>query len=548
VRLVTVEQMRALERRAVEGGATVAELMEAAGLAVAQEAWLLLGVVAGRRVVVLCGPGNNGGDGLVAARHLAEWDADVAVYLLAARDPADAHVEALRALDVPVFVGTDDDGYGALDEALAGAELVIDALLGTGRSRPVEGALAEVLGRVGAARSTARAPRVVAVDLPTGVDADTGAADPLAVAADLTVTLGMAKVGLYLPPGALLAGRVEVVDIGLPRAEESDASTESLDARWVRERLPERPATGNKGTFGRVLVVAGSERYVGAARLAAAACYRAGAGLVTVACPSRLQAMIAPALAECTYLPTGETGAADAILEALASYDVLLIGPGLGQEDRTRADVVEVLRRAPANVHGCVVDADALNALARADGWSASVHAPCVLTPHPGEMARLLGSDIAAVQADRLTCALNAARAWGQVVVLKGAHTVVASPDGRAAINPHANPLLASAGTGDVLAGTVAGLIAQGMAPHEAAAAGVYLHGMAAEELRGELGDRGLLASDLLPMIPRVIKIVREGRTAPPVAGRGGDMFSALMNAGGGGGGAGWPGGAEPAT
>lgn len=530
MRLVTSAQMRAIEQRAIDAGTSVEALMDAAGLAVAQEAWLSLGVVAGRRVVVLCGPGNNGGDGLVAARYLAEWDADVVVYLLAERDGSDAKVAALRELGVPMFVAAQDEAYRALDDALGNAEMILDALLGTGRSRPVEGALAEILRRIADVRASARPPRIVAVDLPTGVDADSGAADPLAVRADLTVTFGLAKIGLFTPPGAEYAGRVEVVDIGLPAASDAEAPIELLDVRWVRERLPERAAAGNKGTFGRVLVVAGSDGYVGAARLAATACYRAGAGFVTVACTPRLQAMIAPSLAEATYLlRDGGDGDAKAILDALKGYDVLLIGPGLGQSDATRATVLDVLRGVPDGVRACVLDADALNTLARTDAWSDGVQAACVLTPHPGEMARLRATDVASVQGDRLRTALDAAAEWKHVVVLKGAHTVIASPDGRAALSPHANPLLASAGTGDVLAGVIAGFAAQGMAAFEAAAAGAYVHGMAGEELRAELGDRGLLASDLLGMVPRVVRIIREGRPAPPVA-PGRDLFSALMN------------------
>jgi NAD(P)H-hydrate epimerase len=513
--------MRALEDTAVAAGTSLDELMEAAGLAVAQEVWLMLGVVAGRRILVLAGPGNNGADGLVAARHLAEWEADVVVYLPLPRGEGDARVASLRAAGVPVIGAASDPGYAKLDDAIAGAEVIVDALLGTGRSRPIEGALADVLERLPRDAGASAAPHVVAVDLPTGVDADTGRADPLAVRAATTVTFGLAKVGLYALPGSGLAGSVQVVDIGLPKEAVRDAGVELLATPWVRERLPARDRGGNKGTFGRVLVVAGSDSYAGAAQLASAACYRAGAGLVTLACSPRLQAMVAPALAEATYL-LSESRVAAPVIDALAASDALLIGPGLGQADEARAFVHDVLRAAPATIRACVVDADALNALARADGWSTTLARPCVLTPHPGEMSRLLGITVDEVQRDRLRVAAAAAERWGQVVVLKGAHTVVAAPNGRVAVSPHANALLAVAGTGDVLAGAVAGLIAQGVEPFEAAACGVYIHGMAAEELRDELGDRGLLAGDLLPMLPRVIRIIREGRAlsaAPQVAG-----------------------------
>jgi NAD(P)H-hydrate epimerase len=511
VKLVTADEMRALEQRAVDTGISLDDLMQTAGLAVAQEAWLMLGVVAGRRILVLVGPGNNGGDGLVAARHLAEWEADLAVYMLTARGKSDANYAAVEALGVPTYVASDDREYAALDHAIDGAELIIDALLGIGRARPATGDLAAILERVHRARTRTVPPRVVAVDVPTGVDADRGIADELAVRADLTVTFGLAKVGLYTLPGSDYAGTVQVVDIGIPKDAERDLRVELLSTAWVRERLPARPSAGNKGTFGRVLAVAGSEQFVGAARLASEGCYRAGAGLVTLVCPRVVQAAVAPALPEATYLLRDLAGGSAPIVEALGHANVLLIGPGLGQAPETRALIADILRAAPPTL-ACVIDADALNALAQTPDWSSSIRARCVLTPHPGEMSRLLGVSVEEVQQDRLAIALRAAAAWRQVVVLKGAHTIVAAPDGRAVISPHANPLLASAGTGDVLAGVTAGLLAQGADPFDAAACGVYVHGMAGEELREDFGDRGLLASDLLPQIPRVIRIIREGR------------------------------------
>ncbi len=526
MKLVTSEQMRALEQAAADAGTSLDALMEEAGLAVAQEVWLSLGVVAGRRILVLVGPGNNGGDGLVAARHLADWEGDIAVYLLAPRAADDPKLALVRERGVPVFVAADDAGFASLQQALDGAEVVIDALLGTGRSRPVEGALAEILRRLQATAGRAHPPKIVAVDLPTGVDADSGRADVLAVRADMTITFGLAKVGLYTLPGSEYAGKVQVVDIGLPKDAERDVPLDLLGTAWVRDHLPKRPKSANKGTFGRVLIVAGSAEYVGAARLAAEACYRAGGGLVTIACTRDVQRMLAASIAEATWLPLDEADGAIAasnsgvIRERLAAYDVLLIGPGLGQADGVGALVESVLGGVPDNVRACVVDADALNALAQRPGWHERMRAPCVLTPHPGEMARLLGSTVAAVQDDRLNAAVKAAADWRQTVVLKGAHTVIAAPDGRAAIGPHANPLLASAGTGDVLAGAIAGLLAQGLAPFEAAACGVYLHGLAAEEAGEDLGDRGLLASDLLPALPRAARTVLHGRAsraAPPL-------------------------------
>jgi len=539
MKLVTAAQMRELEQAAGAAGTPLDALMEQAGLAAAQEAWMSLGVVEGRRILVLVGPGNNGGDGLVAARHLAEWGADVAVYMLAART-GDKNLDLLSQAGVPVFVAADDTDFVSLREALDGAELVIDALLGIGRSRPIEGTLAGVLRHLHATRGRSMPAKIIAVDVPTGVDADSGRVDPLAVTADMTVTFGLAKVGLYTLPGSEHAGQVQVVDIGLPQDAVAAVPLDLINSAWVKERLPKRPKSSNKGTFGRVLVVAGSANYPGAARLAAEACYRAGAGLVTIACPSSVQALIAPAIPEATWLPLDDDAGAlsgratGQIIDALASYDVLLIGPGVSQRRGVRDAVARVLAAVPASVRSCVIDADALNALAQTPEWQHRLATRAILTPHPGEMARMFGATVAEVQDDRLNVAMNAAATWGQVVVLKGAHTVIAASDGRAAISPHANPLLATAGTGDVLAGAIAGLLAQGMAPFEAAACGVYLHGLAAEEVGEELGDRGMLASELLPSLPRAMRTVLRGKPS-----RGGQMpfglgdISALAGLGG---------------
>ncbi len=544
MRLVTVAEMQEAEQHA---GVPVSQLMENAGLAVAQEAWLLLGEVAERRIVVLAGPGNNGGDGLVASRHLHEWGAAVSVYLLKPRDEKDEVFAPLLEAKVPASTAEEDakQGYKQLEELLGGAELVIDALLGTGRARPIDGVLAEVLDRLRAARGRTLPPRLLAVDLPTGLDADTGAADPRCVAADGTVTLAWSKVGLHVLPGAQLAGRVEVVDIGIPKEIESEQWTELMTQRWARSALPERPLGAHKGTFGRALVVAGSPRYVGAAYLACMGGLRAGAGLVTLACATSLYPIFAAKLTEATFEPLpDEEGylsaeGAHAVGRALAqpstspstelrtgsgrAYDALLVGPGLGQESYVRAFMRSLLPlltpEGPSTgsgqgLRGVVIDADGLNNLSKVEGWWKELSAPAVVTPHPGELSRLTGLPMEEIQSDRLAVAKRCAEEWGVTVVLKGANTVVAAPDPdghgvRARLSPFANPGLASGGTGDVLAGAIAGLLAQGLQPYEAASLGVYLHGLAAERVREELGSAGMVASDLLPALPRAIKELR---------------------------------------
>ena len=349
MKLVTADQMRRIDQLSAEAGVGTDVLMENAGLAVAQESWMALGTLEERRIVVLAGPGNNGGDGLVAARYLHEWGAAVQVYLLKARGEDDANYRRLLEAGVSLASAEDDAGLAKLDAALAEADLVVDALLGTGAARPIAGRLAEVLSRLAAARARPRPPILVAVDVPTGLNSDTGAVDPLTVAADHTVTLGYSKVGLHAYPGARYAGRLQVVDIGIPPALTSDLPYELMTASGVRALLPARPRDANKGTFGRVLVVAGSENYVGAAHLAAAGAYRVGAGLVTLACPRSLHPVIASGLTEATYLPLPEEEgglarrAADLVLRAIEGYDVLLVGCGLGQRGATQSFVRALL-------------------------------------------------------------------------------------------------------------------------------------------------------------------------------------------------------------
>ncbi|MCH7484294.1 MAG: NAD(P)H-hydrate epimerase, partial [Chloroflexi bacterium] len=426
MKLVTVAEMIRLE---AESGVPVPQLMEKAGLAVAQEAWLALGEIAERRLLVLCGPGNNGGDGLVAARCLKEWAADVIVFLLKPRPGDDANHAALVEREIPIITAGEDGWEKSLADALGGAELVIDALLGTGRARAIEGGLATVLAQLKEARERRLPPRLLAVDLPSGLDADTGAVDPLTVAADATIALAFAKVGLHLLPGARYAGEVEIVDIGVPAELASSVQTELITRRWAQDHLPERPDDAHKGTFGSAFIVAGSPRYTGAAYLACMGAMRAGAGLVTLACASAIHPILAAKLSETTFEPLdgtdGELSGQDvhSVFRALSGrdYECLLIGPGLSQSGYVQAFVHALLPKlsggqeegSERSLRAIVIDADGLNNLARIDGWPALVNVPAILTPHPGEMSRLTGLSVAEVQADRLGTARKFAAEWG---------------------------------------------------------------------------------------------------------------------------------------
>ena len=514
VKVVSADQMRRIEDRSEGAGVSKDTLMENAGLEVARAVRRRIGHLAGVRVVVLVGPGNNGGDGLVAARHLHRWGARVLAYLCGRRPSRDPKLDPLLKLGTPVARASDDEDLALLREWLSLAHAVVDSVLGTGRSRPIEGALASILREVSRARSSRPDLALLALDVPTGLDADTGAVDPLTPRPDVTLALGYPKLGMFALPGAASVGELDVLDIGIPPDLDDDVQVELMTAASAARLVPPRPLAAHKGSFGRALVVAGSPNYVGAARLAALAATRVGAGLVTLAIPAGLQPSVAAGATEPTFIPLPESSpgfvepdrAASLLLDAMAGYDSLLIGCGLGQDQRTR-DLLERLLLGGAPTPPAVVDADALNFLAsRGDAWSESFTQGAVLTPHPGEMSRLTGESSSRLQTDRVTTATNAAQSWGKVVALKGAFTVVAAPDGRAALSPFANPGLASAGTGDVLAGAIAGLLAQGLGLFDAATLGVYLHGAAGERVRADLGDAGMVAGDLLPELPKAIR------------------------------------------
>jgi hydroxyethylthiazole kinase-like uncharacterized protein yjeF len=386
------------------------------------------------------------------------------------------------------------------------ADLIVDALLGTGFKPPVAGIPAVLIESI----NLASCP-VLAVDVPSGLYADTGRAETC-VRADRTITFALPKVGLLFFPGRKLAGEVTVAPIGMPLAllEDEALHTHVLTSGAVRALLPERPPDANKGTFGRALIIAGSEGMTGAAALAGEAAGRVGAGLVFVAVPKTLLPVLEVKLTEALKVPLPETPthahtvkAWDALAERIESSTAVAVGPGIGRHPDTAALIRRLLSEAARPI---VVDADGLNAVAPA-GADTFPH-DAVITPHPGEMGRLLDRSAEEVQADRLATAREAATRFGCIVVLKGAGTVVAAPDGRAWINPTGSAGMATGGTGDVLTGAIVGLLAQGLAPLDAARAGVYLHGMAGELAVAAIGDAGTIAGDLLPRLPTALRQV----------------------------------------
>ena len=521
MKIVTAQEMREIEDRAEAGGVSKQLLMENAGLAVADYIRGQVRNLVGMTVVVLVGPGNNGGDGLVAARHLDAWGARVTIGLCRDNPAHRGKVEFLRGKRVTIIRLDDDDGLDQLRESLQLAQIVLDSILGTGRSRPITRTTGEALDLLREARAANPALRLSALDLPTGLDADTGAVDPKTVPSDVTLTLGHPKAGLYQFPGAEYSGAVEVLDIGIPKGLDSEIAFELLTDDWASAALPDRPLSGHKGTFGKAMIVGGSINYVGAPYLAATAAGRVGAGLVTLAVPQSLQMAVAAKAVEPTYLPLPEespgvpsSDAAALIAERASGYQALLIGPGIGQADSTRVMAAKLLSEG-GQQPPLVVDADGLNIVASlGEQWWDEFPREAILTPHPGEMARLTGRSTKDIQTHRVEIAVESAVKWQKIVVLKGAFTVVAYPDGRSRLSPFANPAMATAGTGDVLAGTIAGLLAQGVVPEEAAALGVYLHGLAGQRVSAEIGNAGMLAGDLLSELPRAIRDLRRGPLA----------------------------------
>ncbi|MDE2968869.1 MAG: NAD(P)H-hydrate dehydratase [Chloroflexota bacterium] len=543
MKIVTAEAMRALERRAVENEGSLDDLMERAGHLSARVAWGMLqdaeaddgpaarishaaavmsafaanSAAAPPRVLVLIGPGNNGGDGLVAARHLQLWLGGVSAIILAGRAGDDPKRQL--ALDAGVtVVGAEDDPVGTLERTLPTADIVVDAVLGIGASRPLEGAIRDSMALVNAERARRPALQTLALDVPTGIDADSGEADANALDADATVTFGFPKHGHFRFPAAARAGRLVVADIGVPDELASDIGEEAVTTAWAQAQLPRRPLDAHKGSFGRVLALAGSRSYVGAAQLACLGAARSGAGYITLAVTPAVQALVVPRLTESTFLLLPDEGDGDADFEAVGllrgtmpACDALLVGCGLGQHDTTRLLLDRLLLSSEPVPLPTVIDADALNFLATVDRWWERLRADAVLTPHPGEMARLLKCGIGDVEADRIATARRAATAWGVTVLLKGAFTVAASPDGRVRVLPFANPALATAGTGDVLAGCVAGLLAQGLGTFDAATLGAFLHAAAGELAAEAVGEAGVIAGDLLPLLPLAITELREG-------------------------------------
>jgi ADP-dependent NAD(P)H-hydrate dehydratase / NAD(P)H-hydrate epimerase len=535
MKLVTVSQMQAIEKEADSSGLTYEMMMENAGQGLADVVLDLFVDEIEPEAVGLVGPGNNGGDTLVAMTTLVEEGWKARAYLV--KRKKDDLVKRFTEAGGEVITGK--DGFDQLAESIEVADVLLDGVLGTGIELPLKKDVAELLSEVNDTLDSLEedAPLVIAVDCPSGVNCDSGEVAEETIPADLTVTMAAVKQGLLKQPAFGYAGELEVVDIGLPSdlGSLNAVTTEVAEVESIAALLPERPLESHKGTFGTALIAAGSVNYTGAAVLAGEAAYRVGAGLVTLAVPAPLHGALAGQFPEATWvLLPHEAGrvsenASDVLSKNFESASALLIGPGFGTETTTKVFLENLLagrsaqKKAAARigfVHveskpseetenrlpPMVIDADGLKLLAQIKDWAAKLPPLSILTPHPGEMSVLTGLSKEEIQESRQDTASRCAKDWGHVIVLKGAFTVIASPDGRLTVIPVASPALARAGTGDVLAGLVVGLLAQGLDAFDAAVAAAWIHAQAGLYAADDLGTTAsVLAGDVLNSVPDVI-------------------------------------------
>lgn len=510
MKVTTSEEMKALDWRATrEYLIPSLMLMEQAGWGIADRIAARYGAVKGKKIRVVAGRGNNGGDGLAAARHLREKGAHVAVYLL---NPIEK-IEGEASVNLDIWMKSDGVlhplgtvSWEEMGKDFQTSDLIIDALLGTGLSRTPQGDYVQAISLINRSKC-----RVVSVDLPSGISADTGERLGIAVKADYTLTLGLPKRGLFVNDGVEYRGDWDRIDVGFPQKLIDQAAITTHLVCGLPDFPPLRPVNVHKGVFGHLMVIAGSVGKKGAAKMTSLAALRCGAGLVTSAIPKSLDPAFGVVEGMTLPLPETDEGtlalpAASMILDALRGKSAIALGPGLSQHPETVALIRHLIVEIGLPM---VIDADGLNAIAADPTLLAAKKGPLVLTPHPGEMGRLLGVKSDVIQKDRFTVAADFAKKWDLVLVLKGAHTLIAAPDGAISINNSGNSGMATAGTGDVLTGMIGGWLAQGIDPLTAARWGVYLHGLAGDLAAKKTGEISLMASDLIGHIPEAIKIER---------------------------------------
>ncbi|HEU4401453.1 MAG TPA: NAD(P)H-hydrate dehydratase [Candidatus Polarisedimenticolia bacterium] len=513
--ILTCQQMRNIDRRAVTSyGVPEIVLMENAGFQVYAFLRRTYDDLAVRRILLLCGRGNNGGDAFVLGRHLRNGGFPFETLLFGRRaevkGSAAVNLKALERLGVEPREVRGPADWSRSRRFLADSDLVLDGILGTGLSRPVEGLLASVFEDVNKAQAD-----VVAVDIPSGLSGDSGDVPGPCISADYTVTFARPKIAHIFPPAEALCGDLRVVDISIPpqAVAQERVDLDLLDEADLVPLVPVRRADSHKGDYGHALIVAGSRGKGGAARMVALGALRAGCGLVTAAVPSGLQSALVTRAMEAMSegLPETEAGSLASaslpgLLRLLEGKRVVAIGPGLTTHPETKTLIRDLVRRTPLPI---VLDADGVNAFAGAPELLSGRTRPLILTPHPGEMGRLLGIRTAEVQARRVEVAREFARLHRCTLILKGHRSLVATPSGRVSVSPTGNPGMATGGSGDVLTGILAGLIAQGLEADSAARLGVYLHGLAGDLAAAKVGEIPLMARDILARFPQALARLR---------------------------------------
>jgi NAD(P)H-hydrate epimerase len=513
MKFVSVSEMIAIEKEANSLGLTYEIMMENAGRGLAEVIMEEYPTHNTAGVLGLVGSGNNGGDTLVSLKYLSDQNWHTIAYIVGQRDQQDQLIIDLEKSGGDIHWMDTDANFHILDNLLESSGILVDGLLGTGIKLPLRGRIDQILVHIQEVLTSLKSPPIIiAVDCPSGMDCDTGEIALYALNADLTVTMAAIKRGLFAFPAYNHIGDLHLVGIGLPEEGNALKSWKAVktfipDREWVSNSIPDRPANSHKGTFGTALIIAGSINYTGAALLAGEAAYRIGAGLVTMAIPELLHSSLAGHLSEATWLPLPHEGgvisecSSDIAQREIDRSTALLIGPGLGLE-KTTSTFIENLFRKNENLKlhpPTVIDAEGIKHLKKISEWHQMIPAGSILTPHPGEMSVLTGLSTSDIQSDRVDIAMKYSKLWGHVVVLKGAFTVVASPDGQTAVIPIATPALARAGTGDVLAGFIVGLLAQGLSPFVSALSGAWIHaqaGILARELMGN--SASVLAGDVI--------------------------------------------------
>ena len=532
MKLMTVEEMREIEQRANELDISNEQMMLKAGTGLAILIERKFADSCDHTVIGLVGKGNNGGDTLVAL-NLLKKDGWNAIVVLASSRPSDAILETFIRIGGQVITFGEEKFNSQVKEILTPNSLILDGFLGTGIRLPLKPEASQFLASI---NKLITRQIVIAVDCPSGVDCNSGETAPETIAATLTLCMEAVKVGMVKEPAFAYCGNFEVVPLGLPKSLASINNEKMLiDAKWAADHVTKRSAFSHKGTFGKVMITGGSINYLGAPQLAGLAAYRLGSGLVTLAVTHSVASVIAGSVPEITWVILDEEGgvisetASELLLKELVNYDAVAIGPGIGQEETTQRFLQRIIFQPMKNNHRkvgflegdiasspavklppLVLDADALRWLAGQKNWFGSVQLKMVLTPHPGEMSALTGLSIAEIQGDRLSCASKYAHQWQQVVVLKGALSVVAAPDGRICVIPIASSALAKAASGDVLTGMIASLIGQGLPLFEAAALAAWIHGKAGIEAANEIGNEAsVLARDIIAAIPTILAEIK---------------------------------------